>query len=87
MGPQNRKYTEKTAVFELWAKKRIPKKGLNLVTPEKIFLGTSEWYQSIGLKILHNICLPQKCSLAASSHNQKYTNFVFFRDMSWWTIH
>ena len=34
--------------------------------------GTSEWYQSIGLTILHHICLPQKNPLASSGHPQKY---------------
>ena len=79
MGPQNRKYTEKNSRFRVMGQKEDSKKGLkSWITPEKKFLGTSEWYQSIGLKILHNICLPQKFSLAASSHNHKYTNLVFF---------
>ena len=70
LGPQHRKYTEKNSRFRVMGQKEDSKKGpKSWITPEKTFLGTSECYQSIGLKILHNICLPQKFSLAASSHN------------------
>ena len=73
MGVQDRNHISKMSRFRVMGKKG-PK---SWITPEKIFLGTSEWYQSIGLKILH-ICLPQKCSLVCSSHNQKNTDMVIF---------
>ena len=74
MGPQNQNYTEKNSRFWVMGQKEDSKKGpKSWISPEKKNLGTSEWYQSIGLKILHNICLPQIFSLVCSSQAQKNT--------------
>ena len=60
MGAQNRYHISKMSRFRVTGQKGDSKKGPKpRITPEKTFLGTSKWYQSIGLKILHNICLPQ----------------------------
>ena len=75
MGAQNRNHMSKMSRFRVMGQKGDSKKGpKSQITRQKKFSGTSEWYQSIGLKILHHICLPQKNPLASSGHNQKNTN-------------
>ena len=75
MGAQDRKYISKMSRFRVTAQKVDSKKGPKSQITQQIILGrTSEWYQSIGLKILHHICLPQKNPLGSVGGAQKNTN-------------
>ena len=83
MGPQNRKHTAEMSRFRVMRQKEDSKKRpKSQITPEKNFWGTSEWYQSIGLKILHNMSASKNLSRMLKRESKIYRYGNFF-NMSW----
>ena len=58
MGPQNRNHTLKISRFRVMDQIR-ERNGINPKS-QITFVGTREWYQSIGLKILHHMSASKK---------------------------
>ena len=77
MTAQRRNHTSQTGRCGVMGNLRGSKKSSKFqITPLKIFLGSSEWYQSIRLNILHLICDFQKILLGYSGQIQKNTLMV-----------
>ena len=61
MGAQNRNHISNMSRFRVMGQKGDSKKGpKSQITRQKGFSVTSEWYQSIGLKILHHMSASKK---------------------------
>ena len=82
MGPQNRNHISKTSRFRVTGQIRKTKKWPKYqMTLQIIFEGTSQWYQSIGLTILHHM-LGSTNSFPSSSHNHKNIQIEHFQYVS-----
>ena len=89
---KNRNHTFKMSRFRVMGQIRERKNGLNTKLFDKVFLagggggGAKEWNQSIGLNILHHICLPQKTHSRPEATIKKIQNMVIFSICPGWTF-